>query len=158
MTDNTKPARDVSGPSHQATPPTERVQVNMRLEKRLVKVLKAVAELHDDTLSQALENIVLHAFEGVSTFSQPDDLRRISEFRALYGMDIGTVRPVLPPTAMPQMAAMSEVVFEAVPDPDARLGPQGWVVRKRVGDDYDVLGIFPGSEFANLFLQALLAA
>jgi hypothetical protein len=45
-----------------------------------------------------------------------------------------------------------------VPDPDARLGPHSWVVRKRVGDDYDVLGIFTGPEFANLFLQALLAA
>jgi hypothetical protein len=136
----------------------ERVQVNMRLEKRLVKVLKAVAELHDDTLSQALEDIVLHAFEGASPYAQPDDLRRIGEFRALYGMDTGTVLPGPSMAARQQVQAMGEVVFEAVPDPDARLGPHSWIVRRREGDDYDVQGVFPGPEYANLFLQALLAA
>lgn len=131
----------------------ERVQVNMRLEKRLVKVLKAVAEYHDDTLSQALENIILHAFDGVSTYAHPDDLKRINEFRALYGMDSGALRAGRPRAPVPSQ----EVVFEAVPDPDGRLGKQGWLVRRREGDDFAVLGIFPGPEFANLFLQTLLA-
>lgn len=133
--------------------PAERVQVNMRMEKRLVKVLKAIAELHDDTLSQAMENIILHAFQGTSTFSQPEDVRRITELQALYGMDPA---PTLP--ARPQVPAMSEVVFEAMPDPDARLGPHSWIVRKREGDNHQVLGIFIGPEFANLFLQSLLTA
>lgn len=158
MADETKHATHVSGPNQPPESPIERVQVNMRLEKRLVKVLKAMAEFHDGTLSQSLEEIVLHAFEGVSPFAHPDDLRRITEFRALYGMDTRSVLPGGSTIARPQLAAMTEVVFEALPDPDARLGPHSWIVRKREGDDFDVLGIFPGPEFANLFLKALLVA
>ena len=48
----------------------ERVQTGVRMEKRLVKVLKAVAELKDMTLGDLLEGIVLHAFEGKAPFSQ----------------------------------------------------------------------------------------
>ena len=44
--------------------PVERVQTGVRMEKRLVKVLKALAEYHDVTLGDLLEGIVLHAFEG----------------------------------------------------------------------------------------------
>jgi len=42
----------------------ERVQTGVRIEKRLVKVLKAFAEYHDLTLGDLLEGIVLHAFDG----------------------------------------------------------------------------------------------
>lgn len=42
----------------------ERVQLGVRLEKRMVKVLKAVAEYFDVTLTELLESIVLHSFEG----------------------------------------------------------------------------------------------
>jgi len=42
----------------------ERVQTGVRIEKRMLKVLKAVAELKDMTLGDLLEGIVLHAFEG----------------------------------------------------------------------------------------------
>src|SRR5207249_9731192 len=38
----------------------ERVQTGVRIEKRLVKVLKAFAEYHDLTLGDLLEGIVLH--------------------------------------------------------------------------------------------------
>jgi predicted DNA-binding ribbon-helix-helix protein len=37
-----------------------RVQTGVRLEKRLLKVLKALADYHDITLSDLLEGIVLH--------------------------------------------------------------------------------------------------
>ena len=47
----------------------ERVQTGVRLEKRLLKVLKAVAELKDMTLGDLLEGIILHSFEGKSAFS-----------------------------------------------------------------------------------------
>jgi hypothetical protein len=42
----------------------ERVQTGVRIEKRLLKVLKAFAEYHDITLGDLLEGIVLHAFDG----------------------------------------------------------------------------------------------
>jgi predicted DNA-binding ribbon-helix-helix protein len=46
----------------------ERVQTGVRMEKRLLKVLKALAEFHDLTLGDLLEGIVLHAFDGKSAF------------------------------------------------------------------------------------------
>ena len=63
----------------------ERVQTGVRLEKNLLKVLKAVAELKDLTLGDLLEGIVLHAFEGKPPFGA-QTLKEIEQFRALYGM------------------------------------------------------------------------
>jgi len=65
----------------------ERVQTGVRLEKRLLKVLKAVAELKDMTLGDLLEGIVLHAFEGKSPFS-PQTLKEIEQFNTIYGMTL----------------------------------------------------------------------
>ena len=45
-------------------PAIERVQSGVRMEKRMVKVLKALAEYHDVSLGDLLEGIVLHAFEN----------------------------------------------------------------------------------------------
>lgn len=56
------------------------------MEKRMVKVLKAVAEAADMTLGEMLEDIVIHAFEGESTFSDPKVLALIRDFKRLYGM------------------------------------------------------------------------
>jgi hypothetical protein len=64
----------------------ERVQTGVRMEKRLVKVLKALAELYDLSLGDLLEGIVLHAFAGRSPFSAPS-LRRIAELERIYGLD-----------------------------------------------------------------------
>jgi hypothetical protein len=65
----------------------ERVQTGVRIEKRLLKVLKAVAELKDMTLGDLLEGIVLHAFEGQAPFS-PATLKEIEQFKSLYGMTL----------------------------------------------------------------------
>ena len=65
----------------------ERVQTGVRIEKRLLKVLKAVAELKDMTLGDLLEGIVLHAFEGKVPFSE-QTLKEIEQFRNLYGMTL----------------------------------------------------------------------
>ena len=48
----------------------ERVQTGVRIEKRLLKVLKAFAEYRDLTLGDLLEGIVLHAFDGKAPFSR----------------------------------------------------------------------------------------
>jgi hypothetical protein len=66
----------------------ERVQTGVRIEKRLLKVLKAVAELKEMTLGDLLEGIVLHAFEGKCAFSA-QTLKDIGQFKKLYGMTLG---------------------------------------------------------------------
>jgi hypothetical protein len=65
----------------------ERVQTGVRMEKRLLKVLKGFAEYHDLTLGDLLEGIVLHAFEGKCPFSE-DSLRRIRDLKKFYGLDL----------------------------------------------------------------------
>jgi len=65
----------------------ERVQTGVRMEKRMLKVLKAIAELKDMTLGDLLEGIVLHAFEGKLPFS-PQTLKEIEQLKALYGLSL----------------------------------------------------------------------
>ena len=65
----------------------ERVQTGVRIEKRLLKVLKAFAEYHDLTLGDLLEGIVLHAFDGKTPFSD-ESLRRIRDLKKFYGLDL----------------------------------------------------------------------
>ncbi len=65
----------------------ERVQTGVRIEKRLLKVLKALAELKDLTLGDLLEGIVLHAFEGKAPFSKAT-LAQIAELRQIYGLTL----------------------------------------------------------------------
>jgi hypothetical protein len=68
----------------------ERVQIGVRLEKRMVKVLKAVAEYFDVTLTDLLESIVLHSFEGGGANAFTDDvIPKINEFKKIYGMEYG---------------------------------------------------------------------
>jgi len=65
----------------------ERVQTGVRMEKRLLKVLKAFAEYHDMSLGDLLEGIVLHAFDGKTPFS-PDSLKRIQDLKKFYALDL----------------------------------------------------------------------
>jgi hypothetical protein len=65
----------------------KRVQTGVRIEKRLLKVLKALAEFHDLTLGDLLEGIVLHAFDGKAAFQKPSR-RRIKELKKFYGLDL----------------------------------------------------------------------
>ena len=65
----------------------KRVQTGARMEKRMVKVLKALAELEDMSLGEVMEHIVLHAFEGHSTFDSPEAQERVAALRRVYGMD-----------------------------------------------------------------------
>jgi hypothetical protein len=63
----------------------ERIQTGIRIEKRMLKTLKALAELKDLSLGDLLEGIVLHAFEGKAPFSK-ETLGQIAELRKIYGM------------------------------------------------------------------------
>jgi len=73
----------------------ERVQLGVRMEKRLVKVLKGLAEFEGITLGQLLEKIVLHSFEPLAgqegEWSASPHSRRalqaIEQLRRVYGLD-----------------------------------------------------------------------
>jgi hypothetical protein len=66
--------------------PVERIQIGVRMEKRMVKVLKGLAEYHDMSLGDLLEGLVLHAFENIPPFSE-ETLQRIAQLKDVYGMD-----------------------------------------------------------------------
>ena len=65
----------------------QRVQTGVRMEKRMVKVLKALAEYHDMSLGDLLEGIVLHAFEGKAPFDA-ESVRRVAELKKIYGLEL----------------------------------------------------------------------
>jgi hypothetical protein len=65
----------------------ERVQTGVRMEKRLLKVLKALSEYLDITLGDLLEGIALHAFDGKAPFSE-ETRKQINELKKIYGLNI----------------------------------------------------------------------
>ena len=64
-----------------------RTQTGVRLESRLLKVLKALATELDLSLGDLLEGIVLHAFEAKAPFSAAT-LKKIRALKAVYGLDL----------------------------------------------------------------------
>ena len=68
-------------------PVVERVQTGVRMEKRLIKVLKGLAEYLDMSLGDLLEGICLHAFDGRCAFSEPT-LEVIERLKGIYGLDL----------------------------------------------------------------------
>jgi len=62
----------------------DRIQTGMRIEKRLVKVLKALAEYLDISLGDLIEGIVLHAFEGKSPFNE----ETVGKIKKIYNLDL----------------------------------------------------------------------
>jgi hypothetical protein len=75
--------------------PVERVQLGVRMEKNMVKVLKGLAEFNGVSLGQLLENIVLHSFEPLAGeegewSASPHGKRAlaaIADLKRVYGMD-----------------------------------------------------------------------
>jgi hypothetical protein len=88
--------------SKSASIAVRRTQTGVRMESRLLKVLKALAEYHDLTLGDLLEGIVLHAFEGRSPFG-PETLERIRALKSVYGLELD--------------ASHSHRLTEGTPDP-----------------------------------------
>jgi hypothetical protein len=73
-----------------APPPThqvERIQTGVRLEKRLLKVLKGLAESLDLSFGDLLEGIALHALENKPPFS-PTTLKKIIDLKRIYDLDL----------------------------------------------------------------------
>jgi hypothetical protein len=73
----------------------ERVQLGVRMEKRMVKVLKGLAEFEGLSLGQLLEKIVLHSFAPVEgeegeMAASPHSRRAlaaVTDLKRIYGMD-----------------------------------------------------------------------
>jgi hypothetical protein len=73
----------------------ERVQLGVRMEKRLVKVLKGLAEFNGVTLGELLEKIVLHSFDPIKgdegeSCASPHGIRAlnaINDLKRVYEMD-----------------------------------------------------------------------
>lgn len=65
----------------------ERVQTGLRIEKRLLKVLKALAEHLDMSVAEVIEGITLHAFEGKPPFTDAT-LAKIEMMKEIYGLDL----------------------------------------------------------------------
>jgi hypothetical protein len=81
------PGRRKPAPKPKDTLAVERIQTGVRLEKRILKVLKGLAEYHDLSLGDLLEGIVLHAFEGKCALS--DESRRVvNELRRVYQLTL----------------------------------------------------------------------
>ena len=65
----------------------DRVQTGVRLEKRMLKVLKALADYHDLSLGDLLEGMVLHAFDGKTPFGE-ESLEKITELKRVFGLTL----------------------------------------------------------------------
>jgi hypothetical protein len=64
-----------------------RIQTGVRIEARILNVLKALATLKGMSLGDLLEGIVLHAFEGEPAFSEAT-LAQVAELRKIYGLQL----------------------------------------------------------------------
>ena len=65
----------------------ERVQTGLRIEKRLLKVLKGLAEHLEMPVAEVIEGMALHAFEGKAPFSEPTQ-QKIAQLKAVYDLDL----------------------------------------------------------------------
>ena len=70
------------------TKSVERIQTGVRLEKRLLKVLKGLAEHLDMSLGDLIEGLALHAFENKPPFSE-QTLGKIAQLKSVYDLDLG---------------------------------------------------------------------
>ncbi|MCY6380749.1 hypothetical protein [Hoeflea prorocentri] len=65
----------------------ERVQTGVRIERRILQILKAVAAHKGIGLGDLLEGIVLHSFEGKQPFNE-QSLDFIRQMQHAYGLDL----------------------------------------------------------------------
>jgi len=65
----------------------ERIQTGVRMERRILKVLKALAEYKDMSLGDLLEGIVLHAFDGKAPFGK-ETMGKIADLKRVYELDL----------------------------------------------------------------------
>ena len=65
----------------------ERVQTGIRIEKKILKVLKGLAEHLDMTVGDLVEGLALHSFENKPPFSDKT-LRKIGQLKSVYDLTL----------------------------------------------------------------------
>ncbi|HEY3821554.1 MAG TPA: hypothetical protein VGL81_30515 [Polyangiaceae bacterium] len=65
----------------------ERVQTGVRIERRILQVLKALASSKGMSVGDLLEGILLHAFEGAAPFG-PETLEKVRALKEVYGLEL----------------------------------------------------------------------
>ena len=113
-----------------------RVQTGVRVEKGLLKVLKAVAEYEEVSLGMLLERIVLSSFSGERAFDR-DTRSRIAELARIYGHEVETVAG-----SEESPAADGSGVARVAPEPD----PQEEAVETDLAEAFDGLSRMLGDE------------
>ena len=86
MTGTQKKTRN-DGDKASAKISVDRVQTGVRIEKRILKVLKGIAEYYDISVGELIEGIVLHSFDGHSAFDE-GAVKRIAQLKAIYNLDL----------------------------------------------------------------------
>ena len=67
----------------------QRVQTGVRIEKRLLKVLKGLAEHLDMSVGDLLEGVVLHSFDNKLPFGE-NTLQKIEQLKKVYELDLNS--------------------------------------------------------------------
>ncbi|CAM2009202.1 hypothetical protein [Acanthopleuribacter pedis] len=67
--------------------PIQRMQTGVRIEKRLLKVLKGLAEYLEMSLGDLIEGMALHCFEGRVPFSE-ETMKKIEQLKLVYDLDL----------------------------------------------------------------------
>ncbi|MDD9979469.1 MAG: hypothetical protein OXQ30_17335 [Boseongicola sp.] len=65
----------------------ERVQTGLRLEKRLLKVVKGLAEHLDMSAAEVVEGVLLHALDGKAPFSD-HTLKKAQQLKDVYDLTL----------------------------------------------------------------------
>jgi hypothetical protein len=65
-----------------------RVQTGLRLERRILKVLKGIAEYLDISMGDLVEGIALHSFEGKAPPFSEEQLKKIEQLKQVYDLDL----------------------------------------------------------------------
>ncbi len=64
----------------------QRVQTGVRLEKKMLKVLKGLAEHQDLSVGQMLELILMHAFENRPCFGR-GNMKIVKDLKRIYKLN-----------------------------------------------------------------------
>ena len=64
-----------------------RVQTGVRVERRILQVSKALAEMLGIPLGELIEGVLLHSFDGLPPFG-PATRRKIAQLRNVYGLEL----------------------------------------------------------------------
>ena len=65
----------------------ERLQTGLRIEKRLLKVLKGLAEHLEMSVAEVIEGMALHAFDGKAPFSEATRAK-IAQLKEVYDLEL----------------------------------------------------------------------